>query len=345
MSLNIYVGGPGIGETIIIDIEKKATIVIDCPLFNKKPLARYILDKIKRNTIDLLVLTHTHADHINGAAQLIDQFPPSSVISFHYMASTYWATLKNINDNKNIPFSEELKKNYTQFEKLVEKLKKLNHSLSSNNFFRASHGQLIEPDFIKKLNNNGCPIKIKVISPTPKIIDPFIESALTKNNPFYFTELPRNENKHANYFCSTLKMKYGKNWLYFTSDAISEEIENFCSDFPETVCFYKVSHHGSKNGNPSYFWKTVGHKIQNAVVTHFSGRLPEERILEEIKKSGPTLSLTPKIVNKKKSSKITSKSSLLSHEIYSNFNEEKPEFLRFSFNKDGTSLPPVPVKI
>ena len=95
---NIYFLNVGQGDAAYIRTADQYNIVIDT---GPSPKVSNLLNRlipVWDRDIDLLILTHPHADHIGGASQIIDQFPIRNILltEVDYESQLYSSLLENI---------------------------------------------------------------------------------------------------------------------------------------------------------------------------------------------------------------------------------------------------------
>ncbi len=96
----------GQGDAILI-FSGKETVLVDSGDIGERDKLLELLKKEKVTTIDLLVSTHPHADHIGGMDMVLKNFTVKKVLDsgFAHTSKTYIDYLKTIK-NKNIPFEK-----------------------------------------------------------------------------------------------------------------------------------------------------------------------------------------------------------------------------------------------
>jgi len=104
--LKIHFIDIGQGDSSLIITPNKKTILIDT---GTKSSSNILIEYLKRqgvDTIDVLVSTHPHSDHIGGAVDIMDNFKVNQVLDsgFVHTSKTYENYLEKI-DEKDIPFS------------------------------------------------------------------------------------------------------------------------------------------------------------------------------------------------------------------------------------------------
>lgn len=72
--LNVMVAGAGFGETVVVALPERGWIVVDGAGPHRTPQARRLLERYTCDDepIELLLLTHPHADHYYGFVEMLD---------------------------------------------------------------------------------------------------------------------------------------------------------------------------------------------------------------------------------------------------------------------------------
>lgn len=142
--LEVYFFDVGQGDSTFIKLPNKETILIDGATKSNGGKVIYNLEKLKIDTIDYLVATHPHEDHIGGLPEIIRRFDVKNVY------------LPNKTNNTKIfeEFLMEIKNNNINTEEA-----KLGYKIIDNQDFKV---EFIGPDKIyKDINNNSALVRIK----------------------------------------------------------------------------------------------------------------------------------------------------------------------------------------
>ncbi len=298
MAVDIYVAGPKVGETIVIDLlDVQKTVVID----SAGDLSDRILKLIGRKKIDLLCLTHTHADHVSGAGHLFDYYDPESVVVFHPFAASYWLALSAFCKKKSLPLTEQEQKDLTRFESLTSKIsafaEKCKIGGRHSDFVRADSDKVVASTFVTSLNGL---LEIEVVLPIGTVLEPVLAS-LNNKDPSIFALLPNSENQNPNDYCAGLEVRYGGQEFLFLADATSAMTDALADRIvakQKKYAFVKASHHGSKNGNPQKLWDALKNRVDHVAVTRFTTHsLPETEIIKMIRGSNADVRITPLITS------------------------------------------------
>jgi len=79
VTLDLYLLGPGVGESVVLVMPDKRVVVVDCCTRDGTNLPADLLHALGINKIDLLVVTHPDLDHIRGIEELVEKFTPGRV--------------------------------------------------------------------------------------------------------------------------------------------------------------------------------------------------------------------------------------------------------------------------
>jgi len=73
-TLTIFVIGPGKGESQLVSLPDGKWMVVDCCMSGRTNLPKSLLHHFNVKRIDLLVVTHSHVDHLRGIPELLSDF-------------------------------------------------------------------------------------------------------------------------------------------------------------------------------------------------------------------------------------------------------------------------------
>ena len=85
--LSLYVLGPGVGECQVLLLPDGKVVVVDACMRDDRNLGVELLRALGVAGVDLFVVTHPDQDHVRGAAELLDAFPPGRVWMYPEHAS------------------------------------------------------------------------------------------------------------------------------------------------------------------------------------------------------------------------------------------------------------------
>ena len=85
--LNVYLLGPGVGESQVVVFPDAKCMVVDGCAFGGVNLPEALLDHLGISMLDALVLTHPDLDHLRGMAAIVRRFQPRRI--FRYPANAY----------------------------------------------------------------------------------------------------------------------------------------------------------------------------------------------------------------------------------------------------------------
>lgn len=297
MTMDIYISGPGFGESIILIWEEagiKKAAIIDCyaPGPHGTLFIKWIKEELNIDHLAFIVATHPHTDHITNMHKLMQAYhgkmdwfwwwgglsESQYIFYFKKLARTLKSEIEDLNLRANT-VAEILLERKRQFDQCQKPLKD-----------EASQICRIYSDQSGMLN-------VKSISPWPDQLTRFTEKVMdgvTAGNVVSdtFSEINRS--------CIALVIEYGRSQIVLCSDMEKgnwDELRNskMCPSF--MPCVVKVSHHGSRTGKVPGMWSTDGFFVNKkyptiAVVTPWRGRLPEQKVINEICRAGCKVYIT-----------------------------------------------------
>ena len=123
--LNVHFIDVGQGDAILIQSPNGKTMLIDGG-DAKKDCVRKLLDymlELQINTVDILIATHPHVDHLGGLLTVLEHFSVSQVYDSGKIHETnVFHEYLSIIDEKNIPFAVLRRGNTIDFDPEVEVL-------------------------------------------------------------------------------------------------------------------------------------------------------------------------------------------------------------------------------
>ena len=123
--LNVHFIDVGQGDAILIQSPNGKTMLIDGG-DAKKDCVRKLLDymlELQINTVDILIATHPHVDHLGGLLTVLEHFSVSQVYDSGKIHETnVFHEYLSIIDEKNIPFAVLRRGNTIDFDPGVEVL-------------------------------------------------------------------------------------------------------------------------------------------------------------------------------------------------------------------------------
>jgi len=105
--MTVYYVDVGQGDAEIIQLPSGKTLLIDAGDTGSDEEIGYYLDKLGVTTIDTVIVSHPHADHIGGMDKILNKYHVLNYMESGYAttASTYEKVIDTV-DNKNINYKE-----------------------------------------------------------------------------------------------------------------------------------------------------------------------------------------------------------------------------------------------
>lgn len=189
------------GDCIFFTLEeadKHFAMMIDCGRYTS-PIKDYIENHLKKH-IDLLIVTHIDADHVEGVTKMLTEMPDLSI------GEIWFNSYKRSNDGDAFPLSEKqiecLKRLYGKIPQIVDVL---DTKVNADHAMTLSEVVLGNPKWEKvwrreQINTNtedyplydGAFGKIKILSPTQKDLNDLDEKFLALFYEFFYGEHPDN---------------------------------------------------------------------------------------------------------------------------------------------------------
>jgi beta-lactamase superfamily II metal-dependent hydrolase len=242
--LEITLLGRGHGESVVVHLLDGRWMIIDS--FNrarKQPAAKWYLETIGvvSQQVDAVVLTHFHADHHRGIAELHDWCPTARVVTTGALSRHQFRWLRASKDGQFV---------LGKIAPVIESAKEHKRQREQGGHLRAQIGQLI-------VNSRG--VTATALSPTADamdVADQELGDAIQEGWEAVDTQL-RDDNRcsvvvHldlrglAALFCADLLRHPEYGWAAVLSD-------DLCGDFgPAGIV--KAGHHGGESGHDDEMW-------------------------------------------------------------------------------------------
>jgi beta-lactamase superfamily II metal-dependent hydrolase len=294
--LRIYVRGPGVGESIIIQFPNGRWAVVDCHQTKEKTQIGTI-DFLKSRNVDALeffCMTHPHEDHFKGAHQLISEFtgkireiwqpPPMTSKDFEGRIAldrriVFSAKLKHRIDGD--PEARDCAEEYVKFLSAISRETRM---MAPDKHRFVSGTILLYQDSKLKITSMG---------PHPADLEHALSSLTKTDFKSGLLLLNDDEGEVLNGVSVILHIQYGRSDVLLLADSQGEKTELHSK--VRRVSLLKVAHHGSNNGRSATRIVAVplSYKIENAVVTPYSrSSLPREDMVLKYRASCHELHVT-----------------------------------------------------
>jgi beta-lactamase superfamily II metal-dependent hydrolase len=283
--LQVHVLDVGQGDSILIISPENKVVLIDA---GDEKSGKMVVDALKRNNvqqIDYFIATHTHPDHIGGAAEVLRNFKVGSALwnDFPPPEATTEETANKAGDKKQGKNpSKNPPKPATQHGKVLKF-----PTVEAFDNFRAAVEQggaelkKAEPD--QKIDLGGGAV-LTVLAPIPP---PFTrEQAISAR-----------DGNESNANSIVIRLDYGDFSMLLTGDAEAQTEERLVSrEANLAVNVLKVAHHGSKYATSENFLKRVFRtdNTQPKAAVISDGEFnryghPSQDVLTRLKAAGATL--------------------------------------------------------
>ena len=303
--IEISIFGPGIGEAIAFHYKNSWILIDSCidHIVNKPTTLQYLqsLSVDIESSVKLIILTHWHDDHIKGAYQLIHECRNAQIV------------LPNAFEDKNFRKLAIIyaKRNMVNPNGFDEVTKIIQHIVQNKrNFCFGSVDTLLLQETIDADNLN-----VYSISPSSyaKLMSDISISSLIESHSQRI-----NPPKHNYFSIGTLININNESYLFgadlenLNNDQLGwEHVINHCICIKNKKSqFYKISHHGSYNGDNAKIWSEFLIKNPIVAITPYSRgkiKLPSESDFKRIKKQSRKVYLTCKEPTSKFKDKATLK--------------------------------------
>lgn len=189
----------GVGDCIFFYLkedDRQYTIMVDCGWFSQT--IRDYIEQELNNRVDLLVVTHIDADHVDGITAMLNDMPDL------YIGEIWFNSYKRENEGEEIPLSEKqiecLKRLYSKIPQVIDVL---NTKVNAEHAMTLSETILSNPTWggiwrreQVKVGMTDYPLlgevfgKLRIISPTQKDLDALDDDFLELFYEFFYGEHP-----------------------------------------------------------------------------------------------------------------------------------------------------------
>ncbi len=272
--------GGGYGESIVIHVGNNEWVIVDScvapkskenlPLKYLSSLGIEVSEKVK-----LVICTHWHDDHIRGMSEIIMNCPAAKFCMANQLDMEKFLLFAQVESAKG-KFSSST----SEFNKCIELIK----TRKNNIIITASQDRKI-------FKNDSS--SIYSLSPSDEIIKNFNIEISTRLNPTilnrkYIIDTPNEKS-------IVLLIQFTKHSILLGSDMeISDSPDKgwLCILDKSTIInsqpnpsFFKIPHHGSKNGYEPRIWKEVLEKNPLSAITPWNKnrKLPSEEMIDKYK--------------------------------------------------------------
>lgn len=294
--MEVLVIGSSNGESILLNCGGWICVIDSFSNDDSSPVIKYLNSKsIKK--IDLLVITHPHADHYEGLHHF-KKFKVEGFLAFNQLGSHLQKIIFNL-------WEDEAKKQTGIIKWLENERSKLTQFYDSVGFFKETCKEHFytasrAPGSFLSTVVDGKNLEIKVVAPFSNIIENSTEVVKQKVAKKKVNINGLGFQNDVNMFSTCLEVAYGNRKVLLLADVDNLNLlEMVRSGLSLEYDLIKVSHHGSKEGNAKQFWDIIRtqKKPCTAVITnHSKHELPDSTIIKLIRRSTNATSGLMKVI-------------------------------------------------
>lgn len=298
--------GPGVGECIVLHLGKGKWLIVDSCLNSKtkKPIAIEYLENMgvsPAESLEALVITHWHSDHIRGASQIVSQCSESRICYPTALLENEFLSFLSAYSGSDITSILDRETSATkEFASIVATLRK--HIEANQNYKYDYLSPIMKDTLIFEEKNNDFELNIRALSPSSKSYHDALQifaSLLPKAKGLRnIVPVPR-QNDNA----IVLWVQINDIYLLLGSDLeVTKDqrtgwaaIINSKQRPQKKAMIFKIPHHGSESGHSDEVWeKMISSESISLLTSKLGGRgsRPKESDIERIKSFSPFLFCT-----------------------------------------------------
>ena len=309
--IEISLFGPGVGECVVVHIGNNEWFVIDSCLESttKRPVPLVYLDKLNilpHNAIKLIIISHWHSDHIQGASQIFKECTDSIICFSEVFLKEEFLSLVSAYSGLDRPSLVDRETCGTKEIALIIRI--LKERLQERKKFPDKPSPYILASADQRIyqsKDQNIPKELWALSPSTQTkmnslieISTLMPSASNNEDRRLIPKPDQNHNAIALQlkFGDVVNMLLGSD-LEETDDPLtgwSVIVQSTNRPLDKSIIF-KIPHHGSENGHSDDVWKNMLHNDCLAILTtKIGGRAntPKRTDIERIKKYTQNLCCT-----------------------------------------------------
>ena len=267
--------GPGYGESAVMHLGEGSWVVVDsCIGKDGTPVALEYLESVgvdSKGSIELIVATHWHDDHIRGMERILESNPDAAFwTSGAYCKDEFLARIGALEANPVSDLGSGAREMYRVVSRLISRNKRPNYAIANRRIFKTK----------------DC--EVWALSPSDDAFDKFIRSLA-----YTFPRLGEMKTRVAylspNEAAIVLWIKCGSFAVLLGSDLVKSEWKTILTDTAppgQKASLFKIPHHGSENSNEPDVWREMLEVSPHAVLTpwrrggrHLPSDIDVQRIL------------------------------------------------------------------
>ena len=295
--IEITVFGPGYGESIVVHVGSGRWLVVDSckQISTNRTVALHYFDRIgvdPSEQVDLVLISHWHDDHIRGASEIVMKCEKAEIcVSGALTEKEFLRYLSVYCTNRMSPFGTGVDEFNSILSEIRHKKRKAHQGGEDKRImhYRGSefpHGARCEVWTLS-------PSDFQVSQSQVRFMNLIPEMGKTSR-----MAIPGGENNHsvAVWICiGDMNIILGADLEVTADERAGWHAVVESKNRPDgEVGFFKVPHHGSKNGHHEKLWTEILEKDVNAVVTPWNkgSGLPTDTDLNRLRKNTPNLHVT-----------------------------------------------------
>lgn len=267
--IEVSLFGPGVGECVVAHIGHGKWIIIDSCKENKhsSPIALEYLTNLGVNydAVELVVISHWHNDHINGAYEVISECQKATFSCPLTMESNVFATFISALDDTTPSGSKA-----SEISKIFKHLTITEKKATNIQISYAYQGQVL----YENQQHSSIKARIMALSPSSFVYNCFLKNINHLSNPSTETLYPYFYN-NFNHHSIVLHLSIGINNILLGGDLPSgsksfegwKAVLNIKNLTLGKSKIFKVSHHGSHTSYLPSIWNTLIEENPIAVMT------------------------------------------------------------------------------
>lgn len=275
-TLDVYVIGSGVGESIVLGLPGGKWGVVDCFASSQANPTVQLLERCGAAEIEFLCLTHPHHDHYYGMSQVLERFPVRSFCAPAIIDPRTLRWLLKASKMDALRSGDDgLKEEMQEFERILRlvKTQEKRRGIRVTRMPCTSQTKV----FPFRVEDANAPVSILAIAPAGNQIDNY-QSKLAKcfdGNRL----LDTNPKIDHNQISIALLLVFGQTRIVLGGDVERAAWSDALAVFTESISaqLVKVSHHGSRNGHSTDLWKKLSRRGKPiaTLTPYYSKGLPD----------------------------------------------------------------------
>ena len=259
--IEVSLFGPGFGECVVIHLGSNRWVVVDSCLDkeSKRAAALTYLDRIgvdPRSSVDAIICTHWHDDHIRGMASVLSECPNVEFVCSSVLKESAFLEMVALGEEVRGPHGSGLR----EFEKILKQIqsRRQRHQMAALTTGKA--GQVLFENII-----GGRSVKLESLSPSAADHERMSRLFQQKRDNLLDGEYRRAvPSIHPNLGSLVIRLEIGGERILLGADmehrAAADSGWNAIVSSNTSITpadLYKVAHHGSATGDTPEIWSRL----------------------------------------------------------------------------------------